>query len=305
MISIVMATYNGEKYIRQQLESVLNQTRKPNEVIINDDCSTDETVQVITAVDNKWKIPLDLHINEKRLGYAQNFRDAISRAKGDIIFLCDQDDVWKTNKIEMCMDVMEQRKDILVLSTGYYLTNAELKVKRMPQFPVKRLGRVSWKKFIRHPKYPGMAMVFRKEIWKTINESEWRIGVAHDWMINQYAAALGGMFFLNEKLVFYRQHQNNAEGTIFSNRNGDIKKSRIRIIDELLCSLSTIQTDDPKKEKYLSAMNSFLRQRKKLLLRGNVFVLLLYELRKIKYISIRSMIGDIYVCVKGGVKKYV
>ncbi|MCQ2441204.1 MAG: glycosyltransferase [Clostridia bacterium] len=94
-ISVAMTSYNGEKFIKTQLSSLLKQIRKPDEVIIVDDVSTDNTVEIIKDFITEnglydWK----LTVNEENLGFKQNFKKALSLATGDIIFLCDQDDDW-------------------------------------------------------------------------------------------------------------------------------------------------------------------------------------------------------------------
>lgn len=134
MISVVMATYNGERYIKEQLESILFQTRKPDEIIINDDRSIDGTVDIIADIKKKYNAPIILKVNEKRLGYAQNFREAIRRTKGEIVFLSDQDDVWLENKIEICMAVFERKEQVLALSTAYYLSDGALNRQRPSNF---------------------------------------------------------------------------------------------------------------------------------------------------------------------------
>ena len=101
MISIAMTTYNGEKYLREQLDSILNQTYKDFELIICDDCSTDSTVQIIKSyIDPRIK----LFINEKNLGFKKNFEKAIKLCTGDYIALSDQDDIWEKDHLKNLYD---------------------------------------------------------------------------------------------------------------------------------------------------------------------------------------------------------
>ena len=100
-ISVVMTTYNGEKYVEEQLDSIRVQTRKADEVLIFDDQSSDKTVKIIQHYidDNKlnnWKIT----VNAVNKGWRKNFFDGIQETSGDVIFLCDQDDIWVPDKIE-------------------------------------------------------------------------------------------------------------------------------------------------------------------------------------------------------------
>ena len=124
MISVAMTTYNGERYIKEQLESIINQTRKVDEIIIFDDCSKDKTVQIIREAIKETEIKIFLTVNEKNVGYIENFRRAIEKSTGDYIFLCDQDDVWMNDKVEKMLDIME-KYDIRVLFTQYDMIDSK------------------------------------------------------------------------------------------------------------------------------------------------------------------------------------
>ena len=97
MISVCMASYNGEKYIKEQIDSILKQLSDEDELVISDDGSTDNTLSVIQSIHDK-RIKL-IH-NQGEHGYSRNFENALKNSKGDYIFLSDQDDVWKDNKVE-------------------------------------------------------------------------------------------------------------------------------------------------------------------------------------------------------------
>ena len=98
-VSVVMATYNGEKYIREQLDSIINQTYPIHEIIIQDDCSTDGTVAIIEEYVTRHA-NIKLFVNEQNLGFNENFKTAVMRATGEYIAISDQDDVWFPEKIE-------------------------------------------------------------------------------------------------------------------------------------------------------------------------------------------------------------
>ncbi len=105
-ISVVMTTYNGKKHIYEQLCSLANQTRKPDQLLIFDDCSTDDTVSIVKRfIEMKnlcnWKIIE----NESNLGWRKNFMFGLLKAEGDYIFPCDQDDIWSEDKIEKMTDI--------------------------------------------------------------------------------------------------------------------------------------------------------------------------------------------------------
>ena len=125
MVSIVMTVYNGEKYLEEQLKSLARQTLLPDELLIGDDGSTDGTEAVIRQMVGKLPFPVSYVKNETRLGYAENFRRTAERARGDILFFCDQDDVWKRNKLERMVSVMGAHPEILVLVSSFWLTDSK------------------------------------------------------------------------------------------------------------------------------------------------------------------------------------
>jgi len=103
-----MATYNGERFLREQLDSFTRQTRLPDELVVSDDQSTDRTLAIIEEFALTSPFPVDIHRNTERLGYSENFERAIGRTRGDLIFISDQDDVWFPGKIATVLDLMEK-----------------------------------------------------------------------------------------------------------------------------------------------------------------------------------------------------
>ena len=96
-LSIALCTYNGSKFLREQLQSLANQTLQPFEVVITDDCSTDDTISIIEEFSNQLNIRI--FINDSSLKVAKNFEKAVSLCLGDIILMCDQDDIWHSDKL--------------------------------------------------------------------------------------------------------------------------------------------------------------------------------------------------------------
>ncbi len=104
MISVALCTYNGEQYIHEQLESVLNQTMPVDEIVVCDDGSSDNTLQIIESLNKSTQTDIRIYRNEKNLGPALNFQKAINLCLGDIVFLSDQDDIWHKNKVNAMVD---------------------------------------------------------------------------------------------------------------------------------------------------------------------------------------------------------
>src|SRR5262245_39471269 len=120
-ISIALCTYNGTKYLSSQLESYLAQTCPPDEVVVCDDCSQDETVSTLNEFAERAPFPVRIFVNERNLGSTKNFEKAISLCSGDIIFLSDQDDAWASNKIERIVEEFDRDSEV-----GMVFSNAEL-----------------------------------------------------------------------------------------------------------------------------------------------------------------------------------
>lgn len=119
--TVIIALYNGEKYIQEQLQSILNQTHLPDKVIISDDGSSDRSVEIISDFIQKNHLEKTwvYKKNNKNMGYADNFWYTANQVETDILFFCDQDDIWKPEKIDVMLKVFEQNENIKVLGSGY------------------------------------------------------------------------------------------------------------------------------------------------------------------------------------------
>lgn len=116
-----MASYNGARHLREQLESIASQTCLPDELVVCDDCSMDETLDILESFSKNALFPVRIHQNPENLGYAQNFAKAIRLCQGDIVFFCDQDDIWFPGKIEKILEVFSGNHDV-----GYVFSDATL-----------------------------------------------------------------------------------------------------------------------------------------------------------------------------------
>ena len=118
--SIIVSTYNGSEYIVEQLESLCQQSRQADEVLIFDDASTDQTPLLIEQYIRENKLATwQLVINEKNVGWRKNFIQGMKKCSGELIFLCDQDDIWYTEKLEKMSTVMEENSEINLLVSTY------------------------------------------------------------------------------------------------------------------------------------------------------------------------------------------
>lgn len=130
-ISVVMSTYNGQQYIEEQLESIYKQYRQPDQVLIIDDDSTDNTVELINKFIFNYKLlNWSVEVNRENIGWKRNFWRALSKSNGDIIFLADQDDIWYPNKIQRMMEVFASKDRISLLACGYDALYSDFNMER-------------------------------------------------------------------------------------------------------------------------------------------------------------------------------
>lgn len=241
-ISAVMAVYNGSKYIEEQLESIRTQTKGIDEFIIVDDCSTDDSVSIINAFISKYKLDWLIYRNNQNMGYIKTFHKALSLTTGDYIFLCDQDDIWKSNKVEKCIEVMANNKDILLLATTFDgIDEAGRDISVRSPILTENHGLIFFKKYKKNGLYKiserkiaernismGCTMVIKRELSMEYSREhlDASYDVPHDWELCIRAAMNNGLFFLNMPLIEYRLHQNNTVGIKSKSKEID-KKYRI------------------------------------------------------------------------------
>ena len=225
VISVAMASYNGEKYIEQQLDSIYKQSLKVDEIVIVDDQSKDNTLQVVKAyMENHPDCNIRLYENEVNLGYKKNFHKAISLCEGDYTFLCDQDDLWVEEKVESMMKIMMENPQIMVLASSFKKidsNNQPIEVTLVKNHSNNNLYwksvkendivQITFDEFIIQNFFQGCAMVMNSKIKQEFLEN-FTDELFHDWYINLLASKYGGMYFYNRPLFLYRIHDNNTIG---------------------------------------------------------------------------------------------
>lgn len=241
MISVAMATYNGEQYLQAQLNSILQQSLPVDEIIIVDDCSTDKTVSIIEKYQNEDSRIL-LFQNMKNLGYKLNFKKALSKCKGDYIFLCDQDDIWDVDKVKDMISVLKEHPAIISLASSFReidQNDRPVEVKLIPGRsnnnlllkPVEEnaLIEMTLDEFVFHNYFQGCSMVIKKELRNKFEE-KFIDTLPHDWVLNIIASAEKGMYFYNKPLFSYRIHDKNTIG-LPDNQKPTVKQKLNRIFN--------------------------------------------------------------------------
>lgn len=212
-VSVVLCTYNGERFLKEQLESIARQTRRPDEIILSDDRSTDATYKIIQTFCEQFDLPCAVHINETRLGVEANFSQALFRSTGDVIFFCDQDDVWKPQKVEKMLAPYSKDSNVALVysdgeivgpileATGYTLFTKNLR-KKLQDGDARDVGQR-----LRYGHAPGIkasSMAFSAKVRDLAGPLP--EGVAHDSWIAYFGYAVGNVVAIQETLHYYRRH---------------------------------------------------------------------------------------------------
>jgi len=213
MISVVLCTYNGEKYIEEQLRSVCEQTTTPDEIIICDDKSTDNTLFIVNNLKKEYcDIRFVIVKNDTNQGVVKNFLNGCQKSTGDYIFFCDQDDVWLPEKIKKTMAKFHEGIDLVFCNAK--LVDASLRPKGQSLW--ESLHYIPGKKdvldeMLSRNIFTGMCMAIRRELY----ENNPAIGdcMLHDEFYGWISVFNNSYAILNEELVLYRQHDNNVVGS--------------------------------------------------------------------------------------------
>lgn len=209
-LSIVLSSYNGERFIKEQLDSLANQTRAADEVFIIDDCSTDNTVAVIQQYieDNNlssWKVA----INEQNKGWRVNFMEGISAAAGSLIFPCDQDDIWYPDKLEKMEKAMDGNDQIGVLVSELDEFYPDNKVKKSKSGSTGDVIKIFEKSNFMKVEYPGCVYCVRKSFFSEIMPY-WKPSFPHDAFLWRFAMFSGKLYVLKAVTIKQRKHRNST-----------------------------------------------------------------------------------------------
>ena len=220
MISVCLACYNGADFIEEQVISILVQLSEGDELIISDNGSVDETTNIILAFSDK-RIKL---ISEVSPGVVVNFANALSSAKGEIILLSDQDDVWLPNKVSI---MLEQLKEFDLVVHDAIVVDASLNIIRR-SYRDKTGGNTTVTRTLIKNSFIGCCMGFRRVV---LDEAmPFPTGIAmHDWWIGLVATSFFKCTFIEEKLIYYRRHENNVSSTSTLSESGMLKKLGWRV----------------------------------------------------------------------------
>ncbi len=205
-VSVALATYNGERFIREQLDSILPQLSPGDEVIVSDDGSSDGTVDIILGYAEKdERVRL---IKGPGKGAVRNFEHAISQCSGDVIFLCDQDDVWLPGKVEAVLKKFDESGADLVLHNAK-IVNEDL-AEIVSFFENRRVAKGVLRNIYKNS-YMGCAMAFLSSLKRAALPFPKNLPM-HDQWLGLVAEMYGKVAFIDEPLMLYRRHGGNVTG---------------------------------------------------------------------------------------------
>lgn len=325
MISVCMGIYNGEAYIEEQLLSILNQTLKPDQVVLCDDCSTDRTIEKVEnflkeyALEKKW----ELYVNDKNKGYPANFYYAMSLCKGDYVFLADQDDIWDNRKLERMMSILVNDSGACVVSCKFGLIDEEGKCISAVMQPAKSRGtsnvrNVDIASVFYKCEWPGMVMAYRR-VWYEGKYKKWRArlqglteymedypDIPHDFLICAWAAEDDGFRQLDEELAWHRRHSHNIgdeEHRISKLLNRERKLKEVQKYNCILEKFEKYKLMETESGKHALAVKyKVMTDRYQALLSGRISKVAINAIKNYHDTRIATVICDLAITVKKGKK---
>lgn len=305
-VSVAIATYNGERYIIEQLTSIMEQTRRVDEVVICDDRSSDNTVKVVEGFIkdhqlDSWKII----VNQSNLGFSHNFWKAMTSCSGDIIFLSDQDDAWYPNKVSEVINVF-QDESINMVSCSYdacdsvgKVGNTSVKWQRVKNDG--SIEEITFKEPSTDTRIRGCSMAFRRSI--LAHEPYIANNLGHDWIVTCLATLKGRAVFFNRVLFKYRVHDSNASSARQTNVKqsvSQITSKRAKSLEGEVKAFSHLAKHDlvtPQYKKALRKRASFSSKRADLYTRFSLIKLLrlLPYLPKYVQLSRHGILGGVVI----------
>lgn len=224
---VILCTYNGSAFIIEQLESILRQTRRVNKISIHDDRSSDDTLslirQFVGGLTEENQRLFEIHPNPANLGYARNFIGAITESTEDVLFLCDQDDIWEPNKVEVCLDLFTTHQADMIFSDGSLIDSSGRGIGRGSVFEAygltgkmaSRFRENAFELLIKRNYVNGAASAVRRAAAQ--DALPLPCDMPHDYWLAIWCSLHNGVIATPERLYRYRQHRGNAIGVGTSN----------------------------------------------------------------------------------------
>ena len=291
LVSVAMATYNGEDYLKEQLSSILGQSYPNMEIIITDDASSDETLTILRDFEIIYK-KIKVFRNRENMGITATFENSIKNCKGEFIAISDQDDIWELNKIEVLMNAMENEDAIcsdseLVDKSGQTMNKRISSLFNMKSF-------YSGVPFLMGLCLPGHTMMMQSDFAKYILPMP--VEIMYDFWICFCAAANNGIKYVHQPLVKYRQHGSNHFGAgkagNYKIRKTNKQKFQTKLMELTACANAPVR--DKETKLILTEMLNWFYLRPSL----SRCLFFLRNRNKLLVIKKKNSIGKILFCLK-------
>lgn len=250
LVSIAMCTYHGERYLQEQIDTLLGQTYPNIEIVAVDDASTDNTVNILEE-NSKKDSRIRFFINEKNIGYNKNFEKAISLCNGQYIAVSDQDDCWEVNKIEVMMSLWPAGLSFIYSLSGTFI-DTDLEHRTLPPAVVYTAIDDVHKLVFNSPVH-GHACMFKKEFALSCMPFPDDI-IYYDWWLSMHAAATGIVGYVPKALTWHRIHGKNSSKRFLSIKDKQVRAEQLRNQSiraiETFCDRHILK--QPQKESLLS-----------------------------------------------------
>ena len=241
-LSVALASCNGARHLGSQLQSILEQSVHPSEIVIADDVSTDGSLKVINDFAKRAPFPVRLTVNEERLGWKRNFARAALQCSGDLIAFCDQDDIWLPAKIECVLESLEKDAWHAVVHANAFMFDSSIELRRSSRPRLRKFSRAT----ALYGGFDGHRLIFRRELlqWlKYQNKFQDPLfpgEIAHDRLVMLAALTVGQVTYLDKPLTLFRRHE--AQVTIRGMRRsqGSDYMARALVLEEWCTSIRNV-----------------------------------------------------------------
>lgn len=303
-ISIAMTTYNGADYLLEQLESLRTQSLMADEVIIVDDCSTDNTVELLNMYIQKYHLDNWVLIkNSSNIGWRKNFRKALQETTGDIVFLCDQDDIWNKDKILLMVKEFHKSPSIELLASNYEILdfgrNDKIKIRDV-ELDNGAIVPFSLKNKSISVMRPGCTFAVKRELIVLLEKYDIdRFG--HDNILWNLAMIRGTLYLYLKRLIHFRRHETSASAP-----NQSLNRERRVVEVDTSHQIAVFLLDVARREcldikiiSQLENMAMVLERRRDILKDGTLMQIVHFQLKYYAYYpTFRNLISDILVFLK-------
>lgn len=303
-ISIAMTTYNGADYLLEQLESLRTQSLMADEVIIVDDCSTDNTVELLNMYIQKYHLDHWVLIkNSSNIGWRKNFRKALQETTGDVVFLCDQDDIWNKDKISLMVKEFHKSPSIELLASNYEILdfgrNDKIKIRDV-ELDNGAIVPFSLKNKSISVMRPGCTFAVKRELIVLLEKYDIdRFG--HDNILWNLAMIRGTLYLYLKRLIHFRRHETSASAP-----NQSLNRDRRVVEVDTSHQIAVFLLDVARREcldikiiSQLEKMAMVLERRRDILKDGTLMQIVHFQLKYHTYYpTFRNLLSDILVFLK-------